>query len=136
MVEESSMTDKPLKDRFNISSDEMHHRMEMQDKLHNKPLMSVVDFISEAIGKVMETLGVNTLQSDDLVKQQQIDLGITISECPPEQMGELSGFYIISGETPVAIVCDPHLASDGLAYLNILWIQTNVMEKFGGVKIR
>jgi hypothetical protein len=129
------MTDKPLKDRYQISADELHHRMEMQDKLHNKPLISVVDFISEAIGKVMETLGVNTLQSDDLVKQQQIDLGITIAECPPEQMGELSGFYIVSRETPIAIVCDPYLAGDGFSYLNILWLQTNIMESFGGVRI-
>jgi hypothetical protein len=129
------MTDNPLKDRFNISSDEMHHRMEMQNKLHNKPLMSVVDFIFKAIDKVVETLGVDISQSNEMIKQQQIALGITIADTPPEQMGELSGFYVISGETTIAIVCDPYLAGDGFSYLNILWLQENRMERFGGIRI-
>jgi hypothetical protein len=130
------MTDNPLKDRFSISSDEMHHRMELQGKIHVRPILSVVDFISDAIGKVLKTIGVDTSQSDEMIKQQQLDLGITISECPPEQMGELSGFYIIAGDIPIAIVCDPYLASDGFSYLNIMWLQTNMLEKVGGVKIR
>lgn len=127
--------DKPLKDRFHVSADELEHRMELQDRYHNKPLMAVVDLISDAIGKVAHTLGVDISQSDEMIKQQQEALGITITDCPPEQMGELSGFYISAGETPIAIVCDPYLASDGLSYLKILWIQTNIEERFGGVRI-
>ncbi len=124
------------KDRFSVSEDEMHHRMELQDKHHTKPIARIVDLISEAISKVLKVLGVDISQSDEMIKQQQEALNITITECPPEQMGELSGVYINAGENPIAIICDPYLASDGFSYLNILWIQTNVMERFGGVKIR
>lgn len=125
-----------IKDRFNISADELEHRMSLQEKYHDKPLISVVEFMCEAINKVLKSLGVDISQSDEMVKRQQIDLGIEIVDTPPEQMGELSGFYINSREVPIAIICDPYLANDGLAYLNIMWIQTNIMEKFGGVRLQ
>jgi hypothetical protein len=129
------MSDKPLKDRFSISTDELTNRMQLQDKHHDAPLRSVTDLISDAIGKVLRTLGVDTTQSDEMVTQQQLAAGITISEHFPEEMGKLSGFYVTLKLTPIAIICDPYLASDGLAYLNIMWVQVNLMEKFGGVKV-
>lgn len=130
------MTNKPIKDRFHISTDEMEHRMQLQEKYHATPLRNVTDLISDAIRKVLKLLGVDVTQSDEMVIQQQLALGITISEHFPEEMGELSGFYVTIGTKPIAIVCDPYLASDGLSYLDIMWIQANLMEKFGGVKIR
>ena len=125
-----------MKDRYNVSADELHHREEMQEKHHDTPLRSVTDVISDAISRVLSTLGVDVSQSDDLIKRQQEALGIVISEHHLEEMGELSGFYIQVGDVPHAIVGDPFLASDGLAYLKIFWVQKNKMETFGGVKIR
>lgn len=129
------MTDEPIKDRFHISADEMEHRMQLQEKYHNVPLRSVTDLISDAISKVLKTLGVDITQSNEMIIQQQLAMGIIISEHPPEEMGELSGFYINIGEKPIAIICDPYLASDGLSYLDIMWVQVNLMERVGGVKI-
>ena len=125
-----------MKDMHNVSADELHHREELQEKHHDAPLRSVTDVISDAISRVLSTLGVDVSQSDELIKQQQETLGIVISEHRLEEMGELSGFYIQVGDVPHAIVGDPFLASDGLAYLKIFWVQKNKMETYGGIKIR
>lgn len=129
------MTNKILKDRFHISRDELESRMQKQERYHDTPIRNVTDLISNAIGKVLSTLGVDITQSDEMVIQQQLALGIIISEHFSEEMGELSGFYVTVGIKPIAIICDPYLANDGLSYLNIMWIQTNLMEQFGGIKI-
>ncbi len=126
---------KPLKDRYSISADELEHRMDLQEKYHDKPIHNVIELIDEAIGKVLNSLGVDITKSNEMIKQQQIFLGIHISEHPPEEMGKLSGFYIIAGDKPIAIVGDAWLGSDGLAYLDIYWIQKEQMERFGGVRI-
>ena len=127
--------DKVLKKWFEISEDELCARMLKQEQCHEIPLKSVVDFIGDAIGKVLKSLGIDISQNDDMIKQQQTDLGITISEHSPEEMGQLSGLYIISGDVPIAIIGDAFLGSDGLAYLDIFWIQKDSMKRFGGVKI-
>jgi hypothetical protein len=130
-----------LKDRFSVSADELEARMNAQEKYHDLPLRSVTDFIADAIRKVLGTLGVDVTKDDESVKLQQELLGITIAERPPEEMGELSGFYIIAGETPIAIVGDAFMAKNGLAYLKIFWLQrwanrqTDYEETFGGVRI-
>ncbi len=126
---------KITKDRFNISADELEHRMQKQILEHDAPLKSVTDVISDAISRVLSTLGVDVSQSDELIKQQQETLGIVISEHHLEEMGELSGFYIQVGNVPHAIVGDPFLASDGFSYLKIFWVQKNKMETFGGIRI-
>ena len=122
-----------MKDRHSISADELNHRMEMQEELRDKPLRNVAEFIDTALRKVLKTLGVDVTQED--VTQQQIALGIVITERPPEEMGQLSGFYVIAGATPIAIIGDAWLANDGLAYLDIYWIQREYKERFGGIKI-
>jgi hypothetical protein len=125
-----------IKDRYSISADELNDRMERQNKYHNNPIRSTTELIDKAISHVLESLGVDITVSDKMVQQQQIAMNIVITEHGPEEMGELSGFYINSGVFPIAIVQDPYLASDGLAYLNILWINGERLEKFGGIKIR
>ncbi len=122
-------------DRFKISADEMEFRLQMLEKYRNKPMKNVTELIAEAIRRVLATLGIDVTQSDEMVIQQQVALGVFISERPPEEMGELSGFYVIARGTPIAIIGDPYLASDGLAYLDIKWIQKEHMEVFGGVRV-
>jgi len=128
-------SDKPTKDRFSISQDELESRMQMQDKRHDEPIRNTVGLIDKAIRHVIKSLGVDTNLSDEMVQQQQIALNIIITEHPPEEMGSLSGFYINAGEIPIAIVCDPYLANDGLVYLDIMWIKGERLERFGGVKL-
>ena len=122
-----------LKDRHHISLDELEYRMDLQEKVHDKPIRNVTDLLDEALRKVLKSLGVDVSQED--LAPQQIALGITITERPPEEMGALSGFYVIAGETPIAIIGDAFLASDGLAYLDIYWLQKEYKERFGGVRI-
>lgn len=129
------MSDDKIKDRFSISADELHHRMELQDEYHDKPLKSVTDFIADGIRRVLTTLGVDVTQSDEMVKLQQEELNIIIAERPPEEMGKLSGFYVIAAGAPIAIIGDAYVGSNGLAYIDIFWIQKNYMEQFGGVRI-
>lgn len=119
-------------DRHHASADELEHRMQLQDKRHNIPIQSVTGMIDGAIEKVLVSLGVNL---DFPIPSQQEDLGIIITEHFPEEMGNLSGFYVICGDTPIASIVDPFLGSDGMAYVYINWIQENRQEKFGGVKI-
>ena len=120
-------------DRFKISADEMHHRMSMQEERHDKPLREVAGLIEDALRKVRKTLGVDVTQED--VASQQFLRGIVIAERPPEEMGELAGHFVIAEGTPIAIVGDPWLGSDGLAYLDILWLKEERKERFGGVRI-
>jgi hypothetical protein len=124
-----------LKSRYSISADELHARMERQEEVHNKPIRNTTELLDQAISHVIKSLGVDVTLSDDMIQQQQIALNIIITEHPPEEMGELSGFYVSVGEIPIAIICDPYLASDGLAYVNIMWINGERLERFGKVKI-
>ena len=124
-----------MKDRTQISADELEARMNAQEKYHNKPLRSVAEFIEGAIRRVLKELGVDVTKDDESVKLQQELMDIIIAERPPEERGRLSGFYVIRGGVPIAIIGDAFMAKNGLAYLKILWIQTNIEELFGGVRI-
>ena len=127
------MSDKPLKPWNEISADELHHRHELQNEYHEKPIRSVVELIESALRKVLKTLGIDVTQ--DTLANQQEALGIIITEQPPEEMGKLSGFYVIAGAVPIAIIGDAYMAQDGLAWIDIHWIQKMYVEKFGGIRI-
>jgi len=129
------MNDPRKPDRYHASLDELCHREIVQENIHEAPIRNVTELIESAIMKVLGTLGVDVKNGDEIMKQQQIDRGILIAERPPEEMGALAGFYIIDNEVPIAIVRDAYMGSDGLAYVDIYWIQGERTERFGGVRI-
>lgn len=128
------MNDPRKPDKYHASLDELTHNEEMK-VAHDAPIKNVTELIEGALLRVLSALGVDTTQSDAVMKQQQMDLGIVIAERGMEEMGTLAGFYVIDDDIPVAIVRDAFMGSDGLAYVEIYWIQGDKAERFGGVRV-
>jgi hypothetical protein len=126
-----------LKDRTQISADELEARMQAQEKYHDAPLRNVTEFIEGAIRRVLKELGVDVTQDYDLIIAQKDAMGIKIASVPLEMMGKLSGLYVSRNNVPIANIGDAFMAKNGLAYLKILWIRkdTDIEELFGGVRI-
>lgn len=127
------MSDRKLKDRFNISADELESRMELQHKHHNEPLQKAVMVLEEAIGKVLAKLGVDITKDDESIKMQQQLLGIEISELPG-----YPGIFIhlTSPEpTPYAWISDAELNNLGEYHYEIQWFQEERMDEIGGIKV-
>jgi hypothetical protein len=128
------MNDPRKPDKFHASADELAHNEEMKTA-HDAPIKSVTELIEGALRRVLKSLGVDVGSGDEIMKHQQIERGIIIAERPLEEMGVLAGFYVIDNEVPIAIVRDPYMGSDGLAYVDIYWIQGEQTERFGGIRI-
>ncbi len=128
------MNDPHKSDKFRASLDELTHNEEMK-AAHDAPIKSVTELIEGALRRVLKLLGIDVDSGDEIMKQQQVDRGIVIAERPLEEMGVLAGFYVIDNEIPIAIVRDPYMGSDGLAYVDIYWIQGEKTERFGGIRV-
>ena len=129
---------KNLPNRFNISQDELQHRMFLQSKYHDQPCAKAVDLMIEAMDNIMKKLGVDVAQEAEVIQQQQADLGITIWSEERDEMAGLQGYYIHTGGVeyiPHAWVGAPYLANDGLVYLDVHDFKHNVLIKFGGIKV-
>ena len=132
------MADNTVKKWFEISEDELHHRMELQHKLHDTPLQRAVAVLEEALDTVMKGLGIDITKDHDHIKQQQSDLGITIWSEEREEMAGLQGFFVHVGYDkfiPYAWVGAARLASDGKCYCDIHYFNDERLVEVGGVKV-
>jgi hypothetical protein len=134
------MTDQPKNDRFKISLDEMHHRMELQQERQVDPCRMAVEIIERAIGEVMKSLGIDYDQPPEIIRQQQADLGLIITEETRDEMAGVQGFYFFLKRKgrdiePYAWCGNAMLNSQGKCSVDIHWFQKNQMSEVGGEKL-
>jgi hypothetical protein len=130
----------PIKTRFEISADELQHRMELQEKYRNEPCRQGTAILEAAIDSVLEKLGVNTKDSATVAVQMNT-LGIVMTENTDERAPQLNGFFIfVLGKNPgdlipYAWIGAARINSQGECYCDIQHFLDNRLEETGGVKI-
>lgn len=132
------MADNTVKKWFEISDDELEHRMQLQARYHDEPVTKAVAVLTEALDTVMKSLGIDITKDNDHIRQQQDDLGITIwTEERPEMAG-LQGFFVHIGYSeyiPYAWVGAARLSSDGKCYCDIHYFNDERLVEMGGFKV-
>ena len=132
------MTDKTIKDRFNISQDELEHRQQMQEKHHNQPVQKAVAILEAAVDTVLKKLGVDVTRDD--VAQQMDLLGIIMVEEAREELAGINGFYIYQRKkadiVPVAWVGAAQLNSVGECSCQIHSFMDERLIEVGGGKLQ
>jgi len=137
------MSDNIIKDRFNISADELEARMQKQQELHNEPCQKAVMILEAALDKVLEKLGVNTTQvypdGSSAVPDQMDALGIIMTENTDERTPQLNGFFVFVTRNcdliPYAWVGAARINRNGECYCDIQWFIDNRLDETGGVKL-
>lgn len=128
---------------FEVSADELQHRIEQKQKLQDEPVSQAVAILEAAVDKVLNTLGVDTTD-DETVAQQMIDLDIIMMEHTDERAPQLNGFYIFtqkllrSGDydiQPYAWIGSARLNSMGECFVDIQWYGKEQLTEFGGVRL-
>lgn len=128
---------------FEVSEDELQHRIEQKQKLQDEPVTQAVAMLEAAVDKVLNTLGVDTTD-EDIVAQQMIDLDIIMIEHTDERAPQLNGFYIFTRKLlrngdydiqPYAWVGSARLNSLGECFVDIQWYQKEQLTEFGGIKL-
>jgi hypothetical protein len=128
---------------YEISSDELQHRIEQKQKLQDEPVTQAVAILEAAVDKVLNTLGVDTTD-EETIAQQMIDLDIIMIEHTDERAPQLNGFYIFtqkllrSGEydiVPYAWVGAARLNSMGECFVDVQWYQKEQLTEVGGVRL-
>ena len=127
-----------LKDRFSISADELEHRMQLQKKQHEEPVQKAVALLEAALDRVLTKLGVD-VSDPDSIGQQQMDLGIMITEETRPEMAGLQGFFVFVSHNddlvPYAWVGAARLNSVGECFVDIQYFQDQRLEETGGIKL-
>jgi hypothetical protein len=137
------MSDNIIKDRFNISADELEARMQKQQELHNEPCQKAVMILEAALDKVLEKLGVNTTQvypdGSSTVADQMNALGIIMTENTDERSPQINGFFIFVTRNcdliPYAWVGAARINHNGECFADIQWFVDNRLDETGGVKL-
>ena len=128
---------------FEVSEDELQHRIEQKQKLQDEPVTQAVAILEAAVDKVLNTLGVDTTD-EETVAQQMIDLDIIMIEHTDERAVQLNGFYIFtkkllrSGEwdiQPYSWIGAARLNSLGECFVDVQWYQKEQLTEFGGVRL-
>lgn len=138
------MEDKTTKDIFKISEDELTHRMQQKKKLHDDPCQRAVELLDMALCQVLTSLGVDCTK-EDTIPQQQMDLGITITEETREEMAGVNGFFIFIQKwdrvkqemdlIPYGWVGAARINSDGTCAVDVHYFNDEKLVELGGVKI-
>lgn len=134
--------DRVKTDVFEISEDELNHRMEAK-KEHDEPMTQAVRILEAAVDKVLEKLGVNIGLGD--IPAQMDALGIIMSEHTEENAPQLNGFFVYVSRfvpsmqdwdiIPYAWVGAARVNSNGECFCDIQWFQDNRLDETGGIKI-
>jgi hypothetical protein len=128
---------------YEISADELNHRMEQKQKLQNEPVSQAVAILEAAVDKVLNTLGVNTAD-EETVARQMIELDIIMTENTDERAPQLNGFYVFTQKLlrdgtydilPYAWIGSARLNSVGECFVDIQWYQKEQLTEFGGVRL-
>lgn len=138
--------DKVLTTRFDISEDELNHRMEVKQKMKDEPVQRAVGILEAAVDTVLKRLGVNVDDVESIPAQMDA-LGIIMTEHTDERAPQLNGFFIyvtkrqfflVSPDEdliPYAWVGAARLNSNGECFCDIQWFQENKLSETGGIKI-
>jgi hypothetical protein len=128
---------------WEISDDELQHRIEQKQKLQDEPVSQAVAILESAVDKVLNTLGVDTTE-EETIAQQMIDLDIIMIEHTDERAPQLNGFYIFtqkllrSGDydiQPYAWIGSARLNSLGECFVDVQWYAKEQLTEFGGVRL-
>lgn len=128
---------------FEISADELNHRMEQKQKLQDEPVTQAVAILETAVDKVLNTLGVNTTDEETIV-QQMIDLDIVMIEHTDERAPQLNGFYVFTRKLlrngtydiiPYAWIGSARLNSVGECFVDIQFFTKNKLVEYGGLHL-
>ena len=124
--------DRATKKWFEISEDELQHRMDLQQKFSIEPIQKAVFLLEQALNDVLKGLGVDT---EEDIPAQQDALGITIQmETRPELAG-INGFYVYIGYDkviPYAWVGAAQITSDGKCKVEVhFFMQERMVDKIG-----
>lgn len=126
-----------LKDRFNISADELESRMENQEKHHDEPIRKAVAVLEMALDTVLEKLGVNFELGN--IQLQQEALGIIITEEIRPEFASINGFFVSvvkdNDIVPYSWIGDAKLNSMGEVSCEIQYFIDDRLEVIGGGKI-
>ncbi|HPE06270.1 MAG TPA: hypothetical protein PLW50_00960 [Smithellaceae bacterium] len=137
--------DKVKQTRFDISADELNHRMELKKKLKDDPAHRAVEILEAAVDTVLTKLGVNIELGD--IPAQMDALGIVMTEHTDERAPQLNGFFIYvirksyalrnpePDLIPYAWVGSARLNSNGECFCDIHWFQENKLSETGGIKL-
>lgn len=123
---------------FEISEDELNHRMELKKKLQDDPAAKAVEMIDAALEKVLVSLGVRPEFGN--IPAQQDALGILVTENTDERTPQLNGFFVYTvrgGEMiPYAWVGSARVDTTGDVLVDINWFQGERLTTVGGMKLR
>jgi uncharacterized linocin/CFP29 family protein len=129
---------KELKTRFEISADELEHRMKLHQEVTLDPGQKAVRILEAAIDKVLTKLGVDVTDPETIPAQQEA-LGIIITENTDERTPQINGFFIFAQKgkdlIPYAWVGAARLEHDGRCYCDIQYFMDNRLDETGGIKI-
>jgi hypothetical protein len=120
------------KSRFEISSDELEHRMQKKTKLHDEPCQKAAKLLETALDLVMTKLGVN-IEED--IPMQQEQLGIIVTEETREEMAGLQGFYVIVNLEPYCWIGNARLNHIGECFVDIHYFKEERLEEVGGERL-
>jgi hypothetical protein len=133
------MENKVTKKWFEISADELQHRMELQQKYHDEPLTKAVAMLDEARDSVMRELGVDTNQPPEILQAQQEDLGIILTEEHRPEMAGLNGWFVFLKKKddiiPFCWIGAAQLNSNGECSCEIHYFNDNRLKVMGGFKV-
>jgi len=128
---------------WEVSADELQHRIEQKQKLQDEPVTQAVAILESAVDKVLNTLGVDTTD-EETVAQQMIDLDIIMIEHTDERAPQLNGFYIFTRKllrsseydiVPYAWVGAARLNSMGECFVDVQWYHKEQLTEVGGVRL-
>jgi hypothetical protein len=142
------LSDKKLKSRFEISSDELNHRMELQQKYHDEPLTRAGVLLQVAMDKVLTKLGVD-VKDPETIAMQMINMGIFANSIEDEAHPKLNGIYVslvtghsnytsLDGEPdiiPYAFIGNARLSKDGRCRCDITYWNEHRLDEISGDKI-
>lgn len=138
------MEDKTTKDIFKISEDELIHRMQQKQKFRDEPCQKAVKLLDMALCQVLTRLGVNC-ELEDTIPQQQMDLGITITEETREEMAGVNGFFVFFQKwdkvkqemdlVPYGWVGAARINSDGTCAVDIHYFNDEKLVEMKGGRI-
>lgn len=121
--------------KYSLSSDELAYYQQQLDKAQ-EPGKKAVEVLEAGINAVLAELGVD-INGD--IKQQQLDLGIIITENTDERTPQLNGFFIYQvrdGDiVPIAFIGGARIDTTGKAWIDIEWFTRNTRDAIGGIKL-
>jgi hypothetical protein len=114
---------------FEVSADELNHRMFKQKVMHDDPITQSGALLYHALDEVLKGLGVDV---DEDVQLQQEAMGIKVLEMGKDFPEDCRGFTVVLApyESPYAWVRDPVMNKDGNILCEVWMYGSETMLEF------